>query len=156
MSAGMPMTAEQEEAVRRAFNAAADARLPQSFTATEVRRDARRVLTAAQLHEAATMAEDGTPLPGTNAHAKLHAAMEAGDFTAALAIRNAIKSYAPEIRAAAIAAENGSRQAQVDATIAAIVDVQSQERARLKRVRKASARTRAQDAQMRHAARGDG
>jgi hypothetical protein len=132
-------TDEERDAIRQSI--ARIGREPVEITVhLQPRRDARRVLSATALHEAADQAAQGVPLPGTNAHAKLTAAIDAGDEEAAAAIREAIRGYAPAIRDAAIAAEDGTRAAL--------------ERARVTRARKVTARRRAQDAQMRRGARG--
>jgi hypothetical protein len=103
---------------------------------------ARRVTDPRQLHEAAELAEQGIPLPGTLAHAKLATAEEEGDFALASQIRERVKQLAPMLRDAALAAEQAARDV-TDATVRdARANLDRVEAAKQKRARKAERRLR--------------
>jgi hypothetical protein len=104
------------------------------------RRGSRRVRSARELHEAADLAERGEAVLGTSAAAQLKEAERTGQFARAMQLREAIKGYAPTIRAAAIAQEAEDARAGVATVRAAVVSLRALERAKAKRARKASRR----------------
>lgn len=109
------------------------------------RRDARRVTDPRQLHEAADLAAQGIPLPGTLAHAKLAIAVDAGDFTLAAQIRARVQQMAPMLRDAAVAAEAAAANQTDEVVREARGTLSVIDAAKQKRARRAARRLRERD-----------
>lgn len=102
----------------------------------------RRVSAARELREAADLAEQGIPLPGTLAYAKIKTAEDEGDFALASQLRERVKQFAPMLREAAVAAEQAARDETNAVVREARVTLSAIDRAKQKRERKAARRLR--------------
>jgi len=79
--------------------------------APRVQQRTRRDYTARELHEAADLAEQGHPRPGSPAVLDIMHAERSGDFQRANALRNEVRELAPALRRMARAAERSERRA---------------------------------------------